>query len=231
MAPNETDGQYLHIKNNQYPFDVNIHYNSKVYKHTSDNRSMLIKEHENKKTGEYQLITNKIFERLEKNIVNKKVPEYNCIDDILLDICEIVKKEFKCCDEKNMNFEQFINHVFKFHRMYNEKNNLEKNKNHKKKVCKSSVIVTKILQKKLPNHYAYNHKRNNFSDEKCKQYRCFNYSCNKSFKSINGLKYHLTYGHKHFEHKSKYYDCTYTGCGKRYKNQNGLKYHLSKNHK
>lgn len=71
--------------------------------------------------------------------------------------------------------------------------------------------------------------------------------CDKRYRNMNGLKYHLTHVHsvqegipldvlladrkKELEgNESRPFDCPVEGCTKRYKNPNGLKYHLEHGH-
>jgi uncharacterized C2H2 Zn-finger protein len=71
--------------------------------------------------------------------------------------------------------------------------------------------------------------------------------CDKKYRNMNGLKYHLSHVHAALEgiplevlladrkrelegNKSRPFECPVEGCAKRYKNPNGLKYHLEHGH-
>ena len=71
--------------------------------------------------------------------------------------------------------------------------------------------------------------------------------CDKKYRNMNGLKYHLSHVHAVLEgiplevlledrkrelegNKSRPFECPVEGCSKRYKNPNGLKYHLEHGH-
>jgi hypothetical protein len=79
-----------------------------------------------------------------------------------------------------------------------------------------------------------------------KRYRCGVAGCDKTYKNLNGLKYHNEFGHCRPGEQprrpcsarrvrvegddSRRYRCDVGGCGKAYKNLGGLKYHLERAH-
>ncbi|CAG8627811.1 154_t:CDS:1 [Paraglomus brasilianum] len=70
-----------------------------------------------------------------------------------------------------------------------------------------------------------------------KPFKCTVPGCSKSYKNLNGLKYHNEHGHRSglldIDEKRpvlKPYKCEFPDCDKRYKNPNGLKYHLEHAH-
>jgi hypothetical protein len=55
--------------------------------------------------------------------------------------------------------------------------------------------------------------------------------CGKSYKNLNGLKYHTSHGHDGSKLVvERPHKCPICSCGKKYKNPNGLKYHLAHVH-
>ncbi|KZV63133.1 hypothetical protein PENSPDRAFT_221890 [Peniophora sp. CONT] len=86
------------------------------------------------------------------------------------------------------------------------------------------------------------------SDSDLKPYRCSLTGCNKSWKSLNGLQYHLQVSKDHFRQAlasappnssmngevskkgRKTHPCTYPGCPNVYKQLAGLRYHLKHGH-
>ena len=65
-----------------------------------------------------------------------------------------------------------------------------------------------------------------------KPYACTFPGCNRTYKNLNGLKYHATHGHLAPSNDAeKPYECPVYACAKRYKNPNGLKYHMDHAHK
>jgi hypothetical protein len=65
-----------------------------------------------------------------------------------------------------------------------------------------------------------------------KPYACTYPGCNRTYKNLNGLKYHATHGHLASSNDAdKPYECPVYACARRYKNPNGLKYHMDHAHK
>jgi hypothetical protein len=121
-------------------------------------------------------------------------------------------------------------------------------------VSDSAVGVQFLTSKELSDHIRTDHAADEFPDHK--PYRCGLPGCNKSWKSVNGLQYHLQVSKAHFlqaittftstvpanDHlpapetsrkqtrPAKTHPCPHANCPQVYKQLSGLRYHLSHGH-
>ncbi|KAI0257317.1 hypothetical protein BJV78DRAFT_27052 [Lactifluus subvellereus] len=118
----------------------------------------------------------------------------------------------------------------------------------------STTGVQFITSKELTDHIRTDHSADEFPDHK--PYRCGLPGCNKSWKSVNGLQYHLQVSKAHFlqaittftstvpataqvatsgisrkqRRSAKTHPCPHANCPQVYKQLSGLRYHLSHGH-
>ncbi|KIK49539.1 hypothetical protein CY34DRAFT_796967 [Suillus luteus UH-Slu-Lm8-n1] len=123
-------------------------------------------------------------------------------------------------------------------------------------VAASSSLACFITSRGLSDHNKCSHPEDSGGE---RPYRCGLEGCGKSWKSINGLQYHLQISKAHFQHAivstfvtsyidgltvppaeastgegddktKKQYSCPHQGCPNRYKQLSGLRYHLTHGH-
>ncbi|KAI0304657.1 hypothetical protein BC826DRAFT_977470 [Russula brevipes] len=118
----------------------------------------------------------------------------------------------------------------------------------------STTGVQFVTSKGLSDHIRTDHAADEFPDHK--PYRCGLPSCNKTWKSVNGLQYHLQVSKAHFlqaitsftstvpttpqlptpgtsrkqKRPARTHPCPHTNCPQVYKQLSGLRYHLSHGH-
>ncbi|KAH9050475.1 hypothetical protein EDB84DRAFT_376500 [Lactarius hengduanensis] len=121
-------------------------------------------------------------------------------------------------------------------------------------VSDSAVGVQFVTSKELSDHIRTDHATDEFPEHK--PYRCGLPGCNKSWKSVNGLQYHLQVSKAHFlqaittftstvpansrlsapetsrkqKRPAKTHPCPHANCPQVYKQLSGLRYHLSHGH-
>lgn len=123
-------------------------------------------------------------------------------------------------------------------------------------VAAASSLACFITSRGLSDHNKCSHPEDSGGE---RPYRCGLDGCGKSWKSINGLQYHLQISKAHFQHAivstfvtsyidgltvppaevspgesddktKKQYSCPHQGCPNRYKQLSGLRYHLTHGH-
>jgi myb proto-oncogene protein len=121
-------------------------------------------------------------------------------------------------------------------------------------VSDSAVGIHFVTSKELSDHIRTDHAADEFPEHK--PYRCGLPGCNKSWKSVNGLQYHLQVSKAHFlqaittftstvpstahlpapeasrkqKRPAKTHPCPHANCPQVYKQLSGLRYHLSHGH-